>query len=151
MCRLMRRKEFLRRVRGMASPLRTERLAQTSLWARRQRFRASVIEPGRLAATILRSVEPGSASEKLGEATQVDDAGYVAAAWCVPGLTGIRPAKITPNPVPLVAPSSTGWTRWGRILDELHRSRLGPSGTSRRKACTCEHELGPAFKEVTRK
>jgi hypothetical protein len=151
MCRLVRREEFLRRVRDMASPLRTERLAQTSLWARRQGFRASVIEPGRLAATILRSVEPGSVAENLGETTQVDDAGNVAAAWCVPGLTGIRPDKITPNPVLLVAPSSTSWTRWGRILDEQRRSRSGPSGTTRRRACTCEHELGPTFKEVTRK
>jgi hypothetical protein len=128
-----RREEFWRELWDVASPLRTERLAQASLRARRQGFRASGTEPGRPGGTILRSVEPGSALRGI----RRGDAG---------GIRGIRRGRVVrtrPNRKPsrqdhpesrsCRAASQRGVDQAGKILGRassvavgIVRSRGGP-------------------------
>jgi len=73
---------FFRSGWGLASPLRTERLAQVSRGARRQGFRARTTQPGRRGSTILRSVKPSPVRCGIRQTVRVESAEGVVAAWC---------------------------------------------------------------------
>ena len=115
MYRLEGRDEFLRQVRGIVSPLRTERLAQVSLRARRQGFPATRTEPRRTGATILRSVKPGSACRGIRQGGAGGIRGIRRGRVVRARPARNRPDKITLNPdllVPL-SDAARGWIGLG--------------------------------------
>ena len=141
-------------VRGIASPLRTERLAQVSLCARRQGFPASRTEPGR---TRRRRYYGRSnlarLSEGFGDARQVE-------------CRGIRRGRVV-RTRPVRKPSRQdhpesrssraaillrGGGPGGMTLGRAPCSRSGSSGVAGvSELAPSRHEPRPAFKEVTRK